>query len=113
MEGLNFEYIYFGIGIGLLMEVLSDLFLRTSRPITFAISLPIIMLGTRMFAALATVPANTPWSVVAHGETFIQPYGWTIHATSGSIIISCVMCALLAAAMYPPTIPTEVEVKDE
>jgi|GEM_PF-626981 len=113
MEGLQFYYIYFGVGIGLLMEVLSYLFLRTSRPIAFAIALPIAMLGTRMFAALTTVPANTPWSIVAHGETFIQPYGWTIHATSGSIIISCVMCALLAAAMYPPEIPTDVEVEGE
>ncbi len=42
-----------------------------------------------------------------------KPYGWTIHATSGLIIISCVMCALLAAAMHPPVLPDGPNLVDE
>ena len=72
----------------------------------FAITLPIVMLGTKMLAALFS--SRTIGMVERHGEIFVSPYGWTIHATTGSIIISCVMCALLAAVMYPPTMPEEL-----
>ena len=71
------------------------------------------MLGTKILAAVAAVSQGSQWAITAHGEVFIQPYGWTIHATSGSIIISCVMCALLAAAMHPPVVPDSPNMADE
>ncbi len=106
MENLNISLIYFGLVIGLFSEVLSHFYLRKGRHMAFAITLPIVMLGTKMLAALFS--SRTIGMVERHGEIFISPYGWTIHATTGSIIISCVMCALLAAVMYPPTMPEEL-----
>ena len=113
MENLDVSYIYYGFIIGILVEILSHFFLRNYRPIAFAITLPIVMLGTKMLATIAAVSQGSQWAITAHGEVFIQPYGWTIHATSGSIIISCVMCALLAAAMHPPVLPNGPNFVDE
>lgn len=107
MEGLDITFIYYGLIIGLFTEILSHLYLRNSRPMAFAIAFPIVMLGTKMLASLFSSGGIA--SVERHGELFISPYGWTIHATTGSIIISCVMCALLAAVMHPPTIPDEIK----
>ena len=107
MENLNITFIYYGLVIGLLTEILSHFYLRTGRPIAFAICLPIVMLGVKMLASL--ISSGGMAMVERHGEVFISPYGWTIHATSGSIILACVMCALLAAAMHPPTMPDEIK----